>query len=162
MEEYRKIYRNWFIGKIDNSKETLNKEFNVEEGKPIIRSKDVSYYLHRITYFFHKAFKCDDSCFIVGIIYLNKLIDNNKIVINRSTWYKYAIISLIVAMSYLQDLKKISLEQASRLLHFNKEHYLDLVLVYLELLDWELYVEPGKYKVHYEKLISSLHNNRLT
>lgn len=112
--------------------------------RPTISIRD---YLIRI----HRYADCSDTCFILALIYIDRLIQGNSVAVNFMTIHRLLITGIAVAAKFFDDL------------HYANSHYSrvggvpltelnHLELQYLFALQFNLSVDPDTFALYNEQL----------
>jgi hypothetical protein len=103
---------------------------------------DFLQYIQRL----YKYTSCSKSCFIVSLIYIEKILKKYEIAnIQHSIIFKLYFVSLLVAIKWNDD-DYLSNVYYSKVGGIEKEELLRLQLIFFELLDYNAFVNKEDYK----------------
>jgi hypothetical protein len=105
----------------------------------------IKHFLERI----HTHFGCSDECFIVALVYMNRLADLNAsaIVCNRSV-HRLVFVAMMLAAKMYDD-KIRSNKYYAKIGGLHIEEVLTLELAFLQSLAWKLHIEPDEYQFYH-------------
>jgi len=160
MERIENILRNYY--EINHNTNIINPVIKSEpnlcgfnsNSKFIITAND---YIKR----FMKHAKCEEICFIISVIYFERFIKKVDVKINGSVFHKLFAISIYLAIKMYDDKIYRDCFYAS-LFGMNKTEMTKLSFLFLEIIEYELFVKKDEYENKlFEMVLLSDENNLL-
>ena len=107
--------------------------------------------------FAHQLFKSvqlSSECSIVGLIYVERLMETAKVPLLADTWRPIFMCGLLMASKVWQDLSSWNIEFASVYPRYSLESINRLELQFLRMIKWDLYISSSQYAKYYFALRS--------
>ena len=107
--------------------------------------------------FAHQLFKTvqlSSECSIVGLIYVERLMETAKVPLLAETWRPIFMCGLLMASKVWQDLSSWNIEFASVYPRYSLESINRLELQFLRMIKWDLYISSSQYAKYYFALRS--------
>jgi Cyclin len=107
--------------------------------------------------FAHQLFKSvqlSSECSIVGLIYVERLMETAKVPLLADTWRPIFMCGLLMASKVWQDLSSWNIEFASVYPQYSLESINRLELLFLRMVKWDLYISSSQYAKYYFALRS--------
>ncbi len=107
--------------------------------------------------FAHQLFKSvqlSSECSIVGLIYVERLMETAKVPLLAETWRPIFMCGLLMASKVWQDLSSWNIEFASVYPRYSLESVNRLELHFLRMIKWDLYISSSQYAKYYFALRS--------
>jgi hypothetical protein len=107
--------------------------------------------------FAHQLFKSvqlSSECSIVGLIYVERLMETAKVPLLAETWRPIFMCGLLMASKVWQDLSSWNIEFASVYPRYSLESINRLELQFLRMIKWDLYISSSQYAKYYFALRS--------
>ena len=147
--EYEEI--SWFFSELNNQ---LQKNiFNICTSKRMciekVNLKDIYSSLIHIC----QNSKLDIGCFIVALIYVERL-NNINYILNIKTWKSIFLTALIVSQKYLFD-NYLDLQYFCEFTMFRLHEFCSYEAKFLEIINWNTIISPKLYAQYYFKLSSN-------
>lgn len=102
--------------------------------------------------FGHRLFKqvqLSSECSIVGLIYVERLMETAKVPVMANTWRSIFMCGLLLASKVWQDWSSWNIEFASVYPQFSIESINRLELQFLKAVKWDLYISSSLYAKYY-------------
>lgn len=142
-------------GQMTPSQTKFLNSFQKEE----LLTRGLEWYIDRLAEFLHVS----DSCFVLAIIYIDRLNDSIGFnVFNEQTYHRLLATSLYIAMKFQDDILIDDYKYIQKVVGFSFEELKSLELLFIELIDFELFVKDSVYKKYSKYLIfyqPSMKNN---
>lgn len=107
--------------------------------------------------FAHRLFKSvqlSSECSIVGLIYVERLMEAAKVPLLAETWRPVFMCGLLLASKVWQDLSSWNIEFAGVYPQYSLESINRLELQFLRMVKWDLYISSSQYAKYYFALRS--------
>jgi Cyclin len=101
-----------------------------------------------------KAVQLSSECSIVGLIYVERLMETAKVPLLAETWRPIFMCGLLMASKVWQDLSSWNIEFASVYPQYSLESINRLELLFLRMVKWDLYISSSQYAKYYFALRS--------
>jgi Cyclin len=101
-----------------------------------------------------KAVQLSSECSIVGLIYVERLMEAAKVPLLAETWRPIFMCGLLMASKVWQDLSSWNIEFANVYPRYSLESINRLELQFLRMIKWDLYISSSQYAKYYFALRS--------
>lgn len=111
----------------------------------------VEEYVHRLATYLHIS----DSCFILALIYIDRLTERNpEVVIDSYSIHRLCAISVILAMKFNDDQLLFKNKYIANVVGIDVNELCELEYKFMELIEFELFVQPEMFTQYCQHLLS--------
>lgn len=122
--------------------------------KPCLPLREYLFRLQQLT-------QASDNIFISSLIYVDRFIEKNDLVLTEKNVYRILFLSVIISIKYNEDIKINSFKYLAKIGGISLKELKKLEYYYLKLIDYELFVEKKqfeKYKTFIENIKCEYNN----
>lgn len=122
----------------------------IRENYEIPSESEIYEFAHRL----FKSVQLSSECSIVGLIYVERLMEASKVPLLADTWRPIFMCGLLLASKVWQDLSSWNIEFASVYPQYSLDSINRLELQFLRMVKWDLYISSSQYAKYYFALRS--------
>lgn len=112
----------------------------------------MSDYAARLRAYFH----CSDACFLVALIYVDRIAKRHPYIqVCNASCHRLFVIALVMASKYYED-RYFSNAYYAKVGGVSVREINKLERCFLQLLDWQLSVQPEEYSVYSDLLTAAI------